>query len=286
MAPLGRRRYGPQLRPAGEAEGSRRHYRLYGNVPLRLDGEPGTDIAAVAEGYISLTPLRFDLFAEDALAALGALLARCRMSYSTVIFDLDGTLIDTVPLIVASHRHALATVLGRELPEEELREGIGRPLLEQMRVFDEERAQELFDVYREFNHRVHDEYVTAFPGMLELCDDLRARGVPVAVATSKMLDAVVLAYGVVPGLEERIDAMVTIENTKTHKPGPEPIEHALELLGRPKQGAVYVGDAVSDMLAARAAGVAAVGVTWGAFSYEGLAAGRARRDRDDSGRAR
>ena len=194
------------------------------------------------------------------------------MSYSTVIFDLDGTLIDTVPLIVASHRHALATVLGRELPEEELREGIGRPLLEQMRVFDEERARELFDVYREFNHRVHDEYVTAFPGMLALCDDLRARGVPVAVATSKMLDAVVLAYGIVPGLEERIDAMVTIENTKTHKPGPEPIEHALELLGRPKHGAVYVGDAVSDMLAARAAGVGAVGVTWGAFSYEGLAA--------------
>ena len=85
------------------------------------------------------------------------------MSYTTVIFDLDGTLIDTVPLIVASHRHALATVLGRELPEDELREGIGRPLLEQMRVFDEERAQELFDVYREFNHRVHDEYVTRVP---------------------------------------------------------------------------------------------------------------------------
>jgi 5'-nucleotidase len=73
VAPLGRRRYEPRLRPAGEAEGNRRHYRLYGNV-LRLAGEPGTDIAAVAEGYISLTPLRFDLFAEDALAALGALL--------------------------------------------------------------------------------------------------------------------------------------------------------------------------------------------------------------------
>jgi pyrophosphatase PpaX len=130
----------------------------------------------------------------------------------------------------------------------------------------------LFDVYREFNHRVHDEYVTVFPGMLELCDALRARGIPIAVATSKMLDAVVLAYGVIPGLEERIDAMVTIESTATHKPGPEPIEHALALLGRPREGAVYVGDAASDLQAARAAGVAAVGVTWGAFDYEGLAA--------------
>jgi 5'-nucleotidase len=74
VARLGRRRYRPQLRPAGEAEGGRRHYRLYGDGPLRLEGEPGTDIAAVADGCIALTPLRFDLFAEDALAALAALL--------------------------------------------------------------------------------------------------------------------------------------------------------------------------------------------------------------------
>lgn len=74
VARLGRRRYRPQLRPAGEDEGGRRHYRLYGDGPLRLEGEPGTDIAAVAEGFISLTPLRFDLYAEDALAALAALL--------------------------------------------------------------------------------------------------------------------------------------------------------------------------------------------------------------------
>jgi pyrophosphatase PpaX len=196
------------------------------------------------------------------------------MSYSTVIFDLDGTLIDTIPLIVASHRHALATVLDRELPESELREGIGRPLLEQMRVFDEQRAQELFDTYREFNHRVHDDYVRAFDGMLELCDALHERDIPVAVATSKMLDAVLLAYGVVPGLEQRIDALVTIESTATHKPGPEPIHHALALLGRTAEGAAYVGDAPTDLQSARAAGVAAIGVTWGAFSRDGLAVER------------
>jgi 5'-nucleotidase len=74
VARLGRRHYRPVLRPAGEAEGGRRHYRLYGDAPLRLEGEPGTDIAAVAEGFISITPLRFDLYAEDALAPLAALL--------------------------------------------------------------------------------------------------------------------------------------------------------------------------------------------------------------------
>jgi len=192
--------------------------------------------------------------------------------FEPIIFDLDGTVVDTVALIRASFRHASRVVLGEELPDEVLLAGVGRPLMDQMRALDAARAQQLYDAYREFNHRVHDDYVTAFPGMLELCDDLRARGVPVACATSKMLDAVLLAYGIVPGLEERIDAMVTIESTATHKPGPEPIEHALELLGRSKAGAVYVGDAVSDLVAARAAGVAAVGVTWGAFTYEGLAA--------------
>jgi 5'-nucleotidase len=74
VAPLGRRRYHTRLQPAGEAEGGRRHYRIYGSGTLRLEGEPGTDIAAVADGWISLTPLRFDLFAEDALAPLTALL--------------------------------------------------------------------------------------------------------------------------------------------------------------------------------------------------------------------
>jgi 5'-nucleotidase len=74
VARLGRRVYRPQLRPAGEEEGGRRHFRLYGDSPQRLEGEPGTDIAAVAEGCIALTPLRFDLYAEDALPALGSLL--------------------------------------------------------------------------------------------------------------------------------------------------------------------------------------------------------------------
>ena len=78
VARLGRRRYRPQLRPAGEAEGGRRHYRLYGQGTLGLEGEPGTDIAAVAEGFIALTPLRFDLYAEDALAPLTALLPETR----------------------------------------------------------------------------------------------------------------------------------------------------------------------------------------------------------------
>ena len=124
---------GPHCARRAEAEGGRRHYRLYGSGPLRLEGEPGTDIAAVAEGYISLTPLRFDLFAEDALAPLDGAPAGVRAG-----------LLDR-PLRPRRHadRHDAADRrlaparardgARRELPEDELREGIGRPLLEQMR---------------------------------------------------------------------------------------------------------------------------------------------------------
>lgn len=196
------------------------------------------------------------------------------IGYSTVIFDLDGTLLDTIELIVESHRHALATVLAREEPEEVLRAGIGVPLLEQMRGFDEQRAQELFDAYRVFNRARHDEFVREYDGVLDVVAELRAAGVPIGIATSKMLDAVELAYAFVPRLRSLVDATVGFESTATHKPGPEPILHALELLGRPIEGACYVGDAPTDLAAAHAAGVDAIAVTWGAFSREPLAAAR------------
>ena len=86
------------------------------------------------------------------------------MAYRTVIFDLDGTLIDSVELILVSHRHATEAVLGAALPDEVLRAGIGTPLIEQMRSFDELRAQELFDTYRAHNASVHDEYLRPYEG--------------------------------------------------------------------------------------------------------------------------
>ena len=192
--------------------------------------------------------------------------------YSTVIFDLDGTLLDTIELIVESHRHALTTVLGRHEPDEVLRAGIGVPLHEQMRLFDEERAEELFDAYRAFNRARHDEFACEYDGVLDVVAELRAAGVPIGIATSKMLDAVELAYRLVPRLRGLVDATVGLESTATHKPGPEPILHALELLGRPIEGACYVGDAPTDLAAAHAAGVAAIAVTWGAFPRELLVA--------------
>ena len=237
VAQLGRRRYRPQLRPAGEAEGGRRHYRLYGDG-LAASRRRARDrhrrrrptAASRSRRCASTSSPRI------ALAALQRAASGGRMSYTTVIFDLDGTLIDTVPLIVASHRHALATVLGRELPEEALREGIGRPLLEQMRVFDEERAQELFDVYREFNHRVHDEYVTRVPGHARAVRrPARARrpgrGRHVEDARRRRARRTASC----PGWRSASTRWSRSRRRPRTSPDPSRSEHALELLGRPQR---------------------------------------------------
>ena len=194
-----------------------------------------------------------------------------RPRYAAIVFDLDGTLIDTIPLIVASHRHALREVLDRELPDEVLRAGIGRPLLEQMEAFDRERATELYASFRAFNHASTAAMMGSFAGLDEVLVELSSAGVPLAVATSKGRDAVDLAFRVRP-LPVTLDALVTIDDTDRHKPDPAPIELAIALLGASAAGAAYVGDAVVDIEAAIAAGVAPIGVSWGVADASSLRA--------------
>jgi len=120
------------------------------------------------------------------------------LRWRAVVFDLDGTLIDTIPLIVASHRHAVQTVLGRDLPDEVLRSGIGRPLIEQMAVFDPDRAQDLYDSYRVWNHANTAALLGRFDGVDEVLRELDRAGAAVGVATSKSRDAVDLAFSIQP----------------------------------------------------------------------------------------
>ncbi len=180
--------------------------------------------------------------------------------WRAVVFDLDGTLIDTIPLILASHQHATRTVLGEALPDELLLSGIGRPLLAQMRVFDEERAQELFDTYRSWNHANTERMLRGFEGVDDLLHRLEAAAIRVGVVTSKSRDAVDLAFRIVPP-PVRFDTVVTLDDTDRHKPDPDPILLALERMRVDPGHAVYVGAAPYDVQAARAAGCGAIAVT-------------------------
>jgi pyrophosphatase PpaX len=193
------------------------------------------------------------------------------LRYRTILFDLDGTLIDSIELILASHRHATLEVLGASPPDEVLRQGIGIPLIAQMRTIDAPRADELVTAYRAFNHRHHDELLRPYEGLLELCASLRADGASLGVVTSKSLFVVEMAFARIP-LAPLLDVVVTSDETELHKPHPEPILEALRRLGRDASGACYVGDSPFDLRAAHAAGVAAIGVSWGASSEQELQA--------------
>lgn len=185
--------------------------------------------------------------------------------YDPVLLDLDGTVIDSVALIRESHRHAVRTVLGEEWEDERLVANVGRPLLEQMAAFAPERSQELYRVYREWNHANTAALLLAYPDIEDALVELRAAGRRLGIVTSKSRDAVDLAWAVLPTLEGLFETVVAAEDSERHKPAPDPVLEALGRLGAQTGGACYVGDAPFDIESGRAAGVTTIAVTWGFF---------------------
>lgn len=193
------------------------------------------------------------------------------MSYRTAIFDLDGTLVDTIDLIVASFQQTHRDVLGRELAREAVLPWIGRTLVDIYAVEAPEHAQELHDRYIEWNLAHLEELQRTYDGIAALLADLRGAGVPVAVATSKRRHSAQRSLAAAH-LTDAVDVLVGLEDTVRHKPDPAPVLRALDLLGADAEGAVYVGDAVADIQAAHVAGVASVAVLWGAGEEDALRA--------------
>ena len=178
-------------------------------------------------------------------------------------------MVDTVELIVESFRHATRTVLGRELPDDHILAGVGRPLRAQMERLSVEHAGELYDVYREYNHRRHDELIRGYEGIDDVLRQLHAAGRRLGLVTSKSRDTTEMAFRAV-GLAEHFDAVVTATDTTEHKPAPEPLLLCLEMLGADTARAIYVGDSPFDVQAGAAAGMATAAVAWGVFGREAL----------------
>jgi pyrophosphatase PpaX len=184
------------------------------------------------------------------------------MRFPVVLFDLDGTVIDSGAIILASMRHATKTVLEREIEDEILMASVGgQGLTEQMRVIDELRADELVRVYCEHNEPLHST-LEPCAGMLDVLRELAGER-RLGLVTAKRRATVDLAFAVMPELEPLFDVVVGSEETERHKPNPEPVLHALELLDARAEEAAYVGDSPFDIRAAKAAAAFAVAVTWG-----------------------
>ena len=184
------------------------------------------------------------------------------MRCDPVLFDLDGTVVDSGAIILASLRHATQTVLGETIPDERLLATVGGSgLASQMRDFAPDRVDELVRVYTEHNAPLHAE-LAACDGMLELLTHLKAGGRKLGIVTAKRRKTVQLAFDVLP-LERVFDVVVAGDETERQKPHPEPLLRALAQLDARASTAAYVGDSPFDIQSAKAGGLTAIAATWG-----------------------
>jgi pyrophosphatase PpaX len=188
-----------------------------------------------------------------------------------VLFDLDGTLIDSIDHIIACWQETVRTCLGREITREEVLPTLGRALLECFEELAPGRGAELREVYRAHQKTTHDTMVTLFPGTREALDKLRDAGLTLGLVTSKGLPVTMEGLNLF-GLMPYFSTLVTYEDTTRHKPNPDPLLVGMERLGVQPADVVYVGDAVVDIQAGKASGTHTIGVTWGAGDRESLIA--------------
>jgi pyrophosphatase PpaX len=190
------------------------------------------------------------------------------MRYAVVLFDLDGTVIDSGAIILASMRHAAKEVLGADPPDELLMAAVGGPGLEaQMRELAPDRVDELVRVYRAHNEPLHDE-LTCCAGIEDVLVRLKDEGRRLGIVTAKRRATVDLAFNVLP-LRHLFEAVVGGDETQRHKPDPEPLLLAAERLEVGPELCAYVGDSPFDIRAAKAARMHAVAVTWGGIHDRG-----------------
>lgn len=190
-----------------------------------------------------------------------------------VLFDLDGTLIDSIELILNSAKHAFRDREGYVPTDAEWLTGVGIPLTTMFQRYarDDADVEALIAKYREYQLANHDRLVRCYDLVVENVDALRAAGHPLAIVTSKTgwlaqrgIDNV--------GLGSHFDVIVGCDMCTKHKPDPEPVLIALDKLGYDPGDAVFVGDSIYDMQAGNAAGVTTIAALWGPFSRADLTA--------------
>lgn len=188
-----------------------------------------------------------------------------------MLLDLDGTLIDSIELILASYRHTLAVHGRPPLPDSEWMRGVGTPLRVQLAqcAKSPEDLQALVETYREYNLANHDRMISAYPGVVDLVRAARMMGLHTGVVTSKNREGTRRGLRLV-GLEDAIEIMVCADDVTHPKPHPEPVLQAVARLGADPAGTLFVGDSVHDLHSGKRAGVLTGAALWGPFKREEL----------------
>lgn len=190
------------------------------------------------------------------------------MAISVVLFDLDGTLVDSVALILKSFHYSL-NQMGLHAEDEEILSTVGLPLREVCFDLAGERGEEMFKCYVDYQEAIHDLNVKEYAGATDLLEHLKERGCGRGIVTSKRRDFAKRGLAIT-GLDKYMEVIVAFEDTVAHKPEPEPVQKALAALGAGPEKTLYVGDSPYDIRCGKNAGVYTAAVTWGVSTEEQL----------------
>ena len=184
----------------------------------------------------------------------------------TALFDLDGTLIDSIELIWSCYRHTALVHTSRAPADEFWLAGLGRPLEWQFAQLTDDPAevQRMIVTYRAYNHAHHDAMVKRYPGAVEAVRALKRRGARVGVVTSKLRSTAQRGLAFC-GFDGLFDVVIGADDVQHPKPDGEPVRRALDALVALPDSAIMVGDSPHDIAAGRAAGVRTAAALWGPF---------------------
>jgi pyrophosphatase PpaX len=189
---------------------------------------------------------------------------------TTLLFDLDGTLIDTNELIISSFIHTLNHYYPDQYKREDVLPFMGPPLADTFMKIDSERVDEMIERYRKYNLENHDLLVKEFDGVYETIQALHEQGYKMAIVSTKIRDTVIKGLRLTK-LDKFFDVVVGLDDVKHAKPDPEPLQKALHQLGSTPDEALMIGDNSHDILGGKNAGTKTAGVAWSAKGKEYLA---------------
>ncbi len=196
------------------------------------------------------------------------------MPLATFLFDLDGTIIDSIDLILRSYRHTMALHRASEPmpPDDMWIKGLGTPLWAQFGQItdDKEEIEAMVQTYRTYNLTHHDALVKPYEGIVAEIQRLKEHRKRLGLVTSKLRNGAMRGLRV-SGLDQAFDLVLGCDDVTHSKPHPEPVLKAVDLLRARNDSTVFIGDSRHDMESGRAAGVKTAAVLWGPFDRAHLA---------------
>jgi len=183
------------------------------------------------------------------------------MSLKAVLFDLDGTLINSLPLILYASRRTHEE-MSIPYDEEYFRSTIGLPIVKTAADIAAERAEEYLEIYSNLCNKFQDELITLYPNTINILEEIREHDLKIAIVTSRRrfsTESILKSFD----LDQYFSACVCVDDTEKHKPAPEPALLALSQLDVTNEYAAMVGDSPYDINCGNAAGCITAGVTWG-----------------------